>query len=245
MKSAGKNITGEIASLPRAISKLGLASRSKAAELIKKGLVSVNGNVIKDTSRRVNIQKDKISVNGTEPQIPEKIYIALNKPHGLLTTTSDEKGRDTVIKCFEKEDFPHIFPVGRLDKASEGLLFITNDTNWGNKITSPESRIEKTYHVQINIPSAATLIDKIKLGIVTKEGKLKVVSIKEVRQGDKNCWVEIVLDEGKNRHIRKIFEALGIQVLRLIRIKIGNVELGNLAKGEFRHLTPEEVKCFI
>lgn len=244
MKTPGKNLNGDIASLPRALSKLGFSSRSKAEELIRKGLVSVNGKISRDISLRVNIKKDKISVSGAEIQNPAKIYLALNKPRGLVTTASDEKGRDTVFKCFEGKGLPYIFPAGRLDKASEGLLLFTNDTEWGNIITSPESGIEKTYHVQIDVPSPMELISRIKKGIPAEEGLLEVSSIKMVRGGAKNCWVEIVLNEGKNRHIRKIFEALNVEVLRLIRIKIGSIELGKLAKGEFRFLSPGEAESF-
>lgn len=244
MKTPGKNLNGDIASLPRALSKLGFSSRSKAEELIRKGLVSVNGKISRDISLRVNFKKDKISVSGTKIESPAKIYLALNKPRGLVTTASDEKGRDTVFKCFEGKGLPHIFPAGRLDKASEGLLLFTNDTEWGNIITSPESGIEKTYHVQIDVPSPMELISRIKKGIPAEEGLLEVSSIKMVRGGAKNCWVEIVLNEGKNRHIRKIFEALNVEVLRLIRIKIGSIELGKLAKGEFRFLSPGEAERF-
>jgi len=230
----------DIASLPRAISKLGICSRSKAVELITKGLVTVNGKKTDNISLRVNIKKDKIAVRG-ETSADEKIYLMLNKPRGLVTTASDEKGRDTVFSCFEGKNLPYIFPVGRLDKASEGLLLFTNDTQWGNNITSPGSGIEKTYHVQIDSIITPDIVMEIRKGIKVENELLTVADIGIIRKGEKNCWVEIILDEGKNRHIRKIFEMLGINVLRLIRTGIGPLQLGALPKGEFRILTNEEI----
>jgi 23S rRNA pseudouridine2605 synthase len=233
-----------IASLPRAVSKLGIASRSKSEELIRKGLVTVNGRVVTSPLFRVNYKTDKIEVENSSAPPAEKIYIMLNKPRGLVTSLSDDKGRDTVFTCFEGKEIPYVFPVGRLDKASEGLLLFTNDTFWGNKVTSPGNRIEKIYHVQINSVPGREIISAIKKGLFTGKDKLEVKNISVIRSGEKNSWVEIVLDEGKNRHIRNIFEALDIKVLRLIRIGIGPLRLGALPKGEFRFLTTEEISGF-
>lgn len=232
-----------IHSLPRAISKLGYCSRSQALQLTLAGRVKVNSKICRDPHRRVDLSKDKIEIDNQVIQPAEKIYIALNKPRGLVTTLNDEKNRETVYKCFENKIHSYIFPVGRLDKASEGLLLFTNDTDFAEKILNPENHIEKTYHVQINKKLDDTIIDLIRKGVKDKNGEiLPVKSIKILRIGQKNCWVEIVLDEGKNRHIRRIFESLGIEVLRLIRIAIGNLELGDLKKGEFRFLSEEDLK---
>ena len=237
--SSGSNAS--IASLPRALSKLGICSRSKAVELIVKGSVKVNNTVIRSPFFRVNIKTDKISVNDTGTVQTEKIYLMLNKPRGLVTSESDEKGRETVYSCFRDDNFSHIFPVGRLDKASEGLLLFTNDTQWGNKITSPDKMIEKTYHVQINNQADDVLIKSILSGVKINQQVFTVKSIKKLSGGGKNSWIEIVLEEGKNRHIRNIFETLGIEVLRLVRVKIGCLDLGSLAKGDYRILTKEEI----
>lgn len=138
---------------------------------------------------------------------------------------------------------PYVFPVGRLDKANEGLLLFTNDTDWANKILDPENHVRKIYHVQINQLADEKLISKIENGVVDNEGEiLKVVSVKIIRAGKKNSWLEIVLEEGKNRHIRRIFETLEIEVLRLVRIQIGNLKLGTIQKGKFRFLSEEEVR---
>jgi len=237
-----KNLSN-IHSLPRAISKLGYCSRSQAVELITSGRVKVNSKICREPHRRVDLSKDKIEIDNQVIQPAEKIYIALNKPRGLVTTLNDEKNRETVYKCFKNKIHSYIFPVGRLDKASEGLLLFTNDTDFAEKILNPENHIEKTYHVQINKKLDDTIIDLIRKGVKDKDGEiLPVKSIKILRIGQKNCWVEIVLDEGKNRHIRRIFESLGIKVLRLIRIAIGNLELGDLKKGEFRFLNENDLK---
>lgn len=244
-RTTGALKTGaHVNSLPRALSKLGICSRSGAIKFITAGLVKVNGKTITDINYRTDLNKDKISLEGIEAKKEEKIYLMLNKPRGLVTTASDEKGRDTVYACFNDSGLPYIFPVGRLDKASEGLLLFTNDTAWGEKITNPASGIEKTYHVQVNSIAGEDLLKRIMAGVKTGGGILNVKSASLLRPGEKNCWLEIILDEGKNRHIRKIFESLGIQVLRLVRIKIGRVQLGSLAKGTYRSLTKEEIKSF-
>ena len=164
----------------------------------------------------------------------------VNKPRGIVTTASDEKGRDTVYK-FLSADLPWVAPVGRLDKASEGLLLLTNDTEWAARITAPETHLDKTYYVQIAKIADAALIDTVKNGIRTKDGDLlrgKDASL--LRQGERNSWLEIILDEGKNRQIRRMMEALGVEVLRLIRVAIGPLALGDLPKSAVRALTPEE-----
>lgn len=233
-----------IVSLPRALSKLGYCSRKHAEILIRAGKVSVNGKPIKDVHKRVNLSKDNIYVDN-KPIVPsQKVYLALNKPKGLVTTLSDEKNRDTVFRCFENSDLPYIFPVGRLDKASEGLLLFTNDTQWADKITNPDNKIEKVYHVQIDRIIDDSIIKEMILGIRDNKELLKVKNAKVIRTGKKNCWVEIVLDEGKNRHIRRIFSYFKINVLRLIRISIGEIKLGNLPKGRFRFLRENEILSF-
>lgn len=164
----------------------------------------------------------------------------LNKPRGIVTTTSDEKGRDTVYK-FLGADLPWVAPVGRLDKASEGLLLLTNDSEWAARITAPETHLDKTYHVQIGKIADAALLDTLRTGVRTKEGDtLRVKGASLLRQGERNSWLQIILDEGKNRHIRRTLETLGIEVLRLIRVGIGPLALGALVKAAVRQLTPEE-----
>jgi len=226
--------------LARAISKLGYCSRSRAAELIAAGRVKWNGAVRRDPETPAHLGKDRIEIDGQLLAKTAKIYLALNKPRGVVTTASDEKGRETVYG-YLPADLSWLAPVGRLDKASEGLLLLTNDSEWAAKITAPETHLDKTYHVQISAIADETLLQKFRDGIRASDGDfLRVKNVRMLRSGEQNSWLEIVLDEGKNRHIRRMLEALKIQVLRLVRVAIGPLALGDLPKGATRALEPEE-----
>ena len=191
----------------------------------------------------MNLEKDWIEVNGKRITAETKLYFVLNKPRGVVTTASDEKGRQTVYETLgEKASW--VAPVGRLDKASEGLLLMTNDSEWAARILAPETHLDKTYHVQIDAPVDEKILDSLVKGIRTDQAD--VLRAKEaciVRGGERRTWVEIVLDEGKNRQIRRMFEQLGIEVLRLIRIAIGPLTLGDLPKGSSRPLTAAEKRA--
>ncbi len=163
----------------------------------------------------------------------------LNKPRGVVTTASDEKGRSTVYSVLDVK--PWVAPVGRLDKGSEGLLLLTNDSEWGGRITSPETHLDKTYHVQLGTVVDEKFIQALVRGVKTKDGDvLRAKRAHRLRAGKKNCWLELTLDEGKNRQIRRMVEAMGVDVLRLVRVAIGPLLLGDLAKGEHRVLSGDE-----
>jgi 23S rRNA pseudouridine2605 synthase len=226
--------------LARAISKLGYCSRSLAAELIRGGRVKLNGALRRDPESPVHIGKDWIEIDGQPLTSSAKIYLALNKPRGVVTSASDEKGRETVYACLPK-DWPWIAPVGRLDKASEGLLLLTNDSEWAARITAPETHLDKTYHVQIGAIASAALLESLRKGIRAGEGEsLRVKRVSVLRKGEKNSWLEIVLNEGKNRQIRRMLEHCGVEVRRLVRVAIGLLALNDLPKGAIRVLTKEE-----
>jgi 23S rRNA pseudouridine2605 synthase len=226
--------------LARAISKLGYCSRSRAAELIRAGRVKLNGALRRDPETPVHLGKDRIEIDGQPLTNSAKVYLVLNKPRGVVTSVSDEKGRETVYAYLPK-DLPWVAPVGRLDRASEGLLLLTNDSGWAARITAPESHLEKTYHVQIGAIASEALLESLREGIRTDDGEwLRVKRGSVLREGERNSWLEIVLDEGKNRQIRRMLEHGGIEVLRLVRVAIGPLGLGNLAKGASRELTGEE-----
>jgi len=229
--------------LARALSKLGYCSRSQAVEMIRAGRVRLNGVVRRDPETPVEVGKHRIVVDG-QPIEPQKyIYLLMNKPRGLVTTASDEKGRKTVYSLLAEagESLPWVAPVGRLDKASEGLLLLTNDSEWGARITAPEAHLEKTYHVQIGRVVDEKFTQAIVSGVTTEDGDfLRARQARLLRSGEKNCWLEIVLDEGKNRQIRRMLTVLEVDVLRLVRVAIGPLQLGILAKGSFRALTREE-----
>jgi 23S rRNA pseudouridine2605 synthase len=226
--------------LARALSKLGYCSRSRAAELIAAGRVKWNGAVRRDPETPVHIGKDRIEIDGQPVEGSSKIYLALNKPRGVVTTASDEKDRETVY-AYLPEDLPWIAPIGRLDKASEGLLLLTNDSEWAARVTAPETHLDKTYHVQISAIADEALLQALRNGIRTSDGEfLRVKNVRMLRQGERHSWLEIVLDEGKNRHIRRMLEELNTEVLRIVRVAIGPLALGDLPKGATRALKHKE-----
>ncbi|WP_181171118.1 pseudouridine synthase [Mesorhizobium sp. B2-5-9] len=227
--------------LNRALSKLGLCSRTQGEALIAQGRVRVGGKVVRDAALRVDINRDRIVVDGVEVVAERKVYLVVNKPRGLVTTRDDPLERDTVYACLEGLDLPFVSPVGRLDKASEGLLLMTNDTRFANRLMDPASHLPKTYHVQVATVPDETMLDKLRAGATIDGEALAANSIEFLRSGGRTAWLEIVLDEGKNRHIRRLLAAHGIEVKRLIRVAIGSLPLGDLAKGAARHLTPEEL----
>jgi len=202
--------------------------------------VSLNGAVRCSPESPVHLERDRIEVDGHVVRAHELVYLAMNKPRGLITTASDEKGRDTIYSLIEKTGTPWLAPVGRLDKASEGLLLLTNDSEWGARLASPGSHLDKTYHVQIDRIATADEIDSLVQGVRQDGELLRAKRVRLLRAGAKNCWLEIVLDEGRNRQIRRIIGSLGIEVLRLVRVAIGTLALGNLAKGMTRPLSREE-----
>ena len=231
--------------LARALSKLGYCSRSQAAELIRAGRVQLNGRVRRDPEMPTRLGQDRIMVEGRAVEPQTKIYLMMNKPRGVVTTASDEKGRETVYTVLERagESQPWVAPVGRLDKASEGLLLLTNDSEWGARIAAPETHLEKTYHVQIAMVANENLVEFLLNGVKSDGELLRARKAEVLRSGEKNCWLEITLDEGKNRQIRRMLEVLGVEVLRLVRVAIGPLLLGELAKGAFRTLTKEEKRA--
>lgn len=185
-------------------------------------------------------RRDRIEIDGVPVVATRKIYLMMNKPRGLVTTVSDEKGRETVYDILSGE-FPWLAPIGRLDKASEGLLLLTNDSEWAARITSPETHLDKTYHVQVDVVIQPQQLQMMTNGVSAPDGEiLRAKSATVLRRGDRNTWLTIVLDEGKNRQIRRMLEAMGITVLCLVRVAIGQLTLGDLAKGSHRVLTAQE-----
>ena len=242
---AGSGQPGASTGLARALSKLGFCSRSEAWGLIEAGRVKINQQIQRDPEWPVRPGTDRLEVDGQRVQVQRRVHLMLNKPRGLVTTHSDEKGRETVFRCLDGAGLPFVSPVGRLDQASEGLLLFTNDTAWAAHITDPHSRLEKTYHVQVNVVAEAELLLRLESGVVEEQDgeRLSARRVRFLRHGEKNSWLEIILDEGRNRQIRRLLQACGMEVLRLIRVAIGGLELGTLAKGAHRLLTTAEVEC--
>ena len=226
----------------RVISKLGLGSRSQATQWVREGRVRVNERVVRDAEFPVRQGIDRIDIEGQRTAAAARVVLMLNKPRGLVTTVSDERGRDTVYACFAGAELPWIAPVGRLDKASEGMLLFSNDPAWAARITDPESGPAKTYHVQIDRLPTEELQRQLERGALVEAEQLSARSVRCLRSGHKNAWLEIVLEEGRNRQIRRLLAAFDIAVLRVVRVAIGPLLLGELPKGQWRMLTGEEIE---
>jgi 23S rRNA pseudouridine2605 synthase len=227
----------------RVISKLGLGSRSQAAQWVRDGLVRVNERVVRDAEFPVRQGVDRIDIEGQQPGAAARLVLMLNKPRGLVTSTRDEQGRATVYSCFAGSELPWVAPVGRLDKASEGLLLFSNDSTWAARITDPASGPDKTYHVQIDRVPSEDLLRQLKLGVTVEAEHLSLKSVTCLRSGHKHAWLQIVLDEGRNRQIRRLLAAFDIAVLRVVRVAVGGLLLGDLPKGKWRMLTPQEIEA--
>ncbi len=227
--------------LARVLSKRGLCSRSEAARWIADGRVSVAGRVVRDPEHPTALDEHRILVDGAAPVAARPRYLMLNKPRGLVTTASDERGRETVYRCFDGAGLGWIAPVGRLDKASEGLLLFGNDPAWAARLSDPATGPCKAYHVQVDaIPDAALLAALVEGADVDGE-RLHAASASLLRAGVRNAWLEIVLDEGRNRQIRRLLSAFDLAVLRLVRVAIGGLALGELPKGQWRELSASDL----
>lgn len=246
-------------SLARALSKLGLTSRSQARPLIESGRVSVNGRCIRNPEVRVDPDREVIRVDGKVIRPAAPIYLMMHKPKGVVTTRSDERERKTVYDLLGEEG-EWLFPVGRLDKETSGLLLLTNDTQWGNRIAAPESKVAKVYHVKLNRPITEEDLEQLRSGVLLEEGRTALAEATRLTQADglgnrtatrspgneaatrKKEWIILTLREGRNRQVRRMCEALGYQVEALVRVRIGGLALGDLRPGGSRPLTLSEIR---
>ena len=235
----------------RVISKRGFCSRSIAENLVREGRVSLRGKIVRDPETPA-FESDEILVDGNPVTASEFVYFAMNKPRGIVTTASDEKGRKTVMDLFREEygklfpgkPVPHISPVGRLDAASEGLLLFTNDTQWADNVLSSADHL-KLDRVQVKGHPTADDLAKMEAGFMVSprvfgesEEFMHAERALLHSEGEKNCWLEITLSEGKNREIRRMLAHLGYEVMRLVRIQFDKYTLGNLKPGEIREIKP-------
>lgn len=227
--------------LQKIIAESGYASRRKAEELIKKGKVIVNGKVVTELGTKASFGDD-ILVEGKKIEKEEKEYYIFNKPRGVITSTSDDKGRRVVTDYFNSNK--RLFPVGRLDYDTTGLLIVTNDGELSNLITHPKNEIEKDYVAKIEGIIKGTEINKLKSGIVLDGVKCipKRVKLKSFDKKSNSSIVEITITEGKNHEVKRLFESVGFSVSKLKRERVAFLSLGNLQSGEYRKLNPKEVK---
>ncbi len=221
--------------LQKYLADAGVASRRACEELIVSGRVSVNGKIVTKLGTKINPENAKVALDGKAiKQKITKTYIAFYKPRGVLSTMSDPSGRSS-ISSFFSDWSERLFHVGRLDKESEGLILLTNDGDWAQKIAHPKFGLVKKYRVATDRALSAREIEQLKAGVKIENGVARAISAKRIPEG-----VEIAIHEGRNQIIRKMIEALGIEVLALIRTEIGSIKLGELKAGKWRYLSDVE-----
>ena len=227
--------------IQKILAKAGIASRREAERMLTEGRVMVNGRVIETLGFKADSSKDHIRVDGKRlPHFEPKVTLLLNKPKGYLSTVDDPQGRPTIMDLLKKVGW-RVYPVGRLDFDSEGLLLLTNDGDLAHILSHPRFSIPRTYWVKITGVPDEKKLARLKNGVVLEDGKARAVSSDILRQGEKNCWVRVVVAEGRNRLVKRMFAALGHPVLKLKRVEFGPIQLGSLPIGQFRHLTPAEI----
>ncbi|NTU42017.1 MAG: rRNA pseudouridine synthase [Nitrospirales bacterium] len=227
--------------LQKILAQMGIASRRKAEEIIEEGRVTVNGQVA-TLGMKADPEKDHVKLDGKLlTRMEAKVYLMLNKPMGVVTSLSDPEGRPTV-KDYLRGVRQRVFPVGRLDYDSEGLLLITNDGDFAQAILHPARKVPKTYVVKAKGMVSDEALEKLKRGIRLEDGMTAPARVRKIREAENNSWVEITIHEGKKRQVRRMMEAIGHPVLRLKRVIINGLRLGDLMPGELRYLTPDEVE---
>lgn len=230
--------------LQKYLSECGVASRRKSEELIVSGVVKVNGRIAQ-LGDKVDSYKDRVTVHGKPVQhVKEKVYLMLHKPRGFVTTMSDEQGRRCVADLV-KDAPAKVYPVGRLDRDSEGLLLMTNDGDFSNRMMHPRSEVSKTYRVTVRPPVTDDMLSELMSGIVLDGRKTAPCTVEIIEKSDERVVLRFIIHEGRNREIRRMCDAVGLEVVRLKRVAIDNLKLGMLQQGKWRELTEQEVKRLI
>jgi 23S rRNA pseudouridine2605 synthase len=225
------------------LSKAGICSRRKAEEWMAAGRVAINGEVCRELGTRVDPDKDRIEVDGKAVQLPDSyVYLLMNKPIHMITSLEDPEERPVVVDLLP-ENMPRVWPVGRLDWDSEGLLLFTNDGKLTNLLTHPSHEVSKTYAVKVRglLDARAEVLTTLREGIQLEDGMTAPAQVKVTRDNGRNTWLEVVLQEGRNRQIRRMFEAIGYPVMKLRRIAIGPITIEGIASGKYRSMTHSEV----
>jgi 23S rRNA pseudouridine2605 synthase len=230
----------KIKTLDRVLSKAGLGSRTEARSWIGTGRVAVNGKIIQTPDHWVDLARDRVTFDGRPLSARRKIYLLLYKPKGYLTTYKDPEGRPTVYDLL-KDLGKWVFNVGRLDQDTSGLLIMTNDTEFGDYISNPESKVPKTYLVKSSLRLSDEQLDRLRSGIELADGPTRPAIVEHIRDSERYTFFEITITEGRNRQVRRMVEALGAKVLKLVRVRIGPIEIGDLQIGTYRELTKKEL----
>ncbi len=230
--------------LNKFLSNSGVASRRKSDELISQGKVFVNGKVVSELGLQINEKKDKVMVEGKQIKLPSSfVYIKLNKPKGYACTTADEKGRKTIYELIDTDE--RLFSIGRLDYDTEGLILLTNDGDFANKVAHPKYAIEKEYRVTIEGQIKESELAVLRKGVVVDGERMPSAKVEFLSEDDKFTKLSVVIDEGQNRQIRRMFEAIGKSIRLLKRVRIGQVRLGGLKRGDYRDLTEDELNSLV
>jgi 23S rRNA pseudouridine2605 synthase len=225
----------------RALARAGFGSRRACEQLIVDARVTVNGTVA-TLGDRVDPEVDTVAVDGVTVNLdPNVRYYALHKPPGVVTTMNDPQGRPD-IRGFLPEDGPRVFPVGRLDRDSEGLLLLTNDGELGNRLLHPRYAVEKEYLAEVDGAPTDRLVSRIRRGVELEDGLAKPTAVRVVAASGPRGALRLTMTEGRKREVRRLLAEVGLPVTRLVRLRIGPVKLGNLPPGELRELTPEEIR---
>jgi pseudouridine synthase len=227
--------------LERVLSKAGLGSRTEARSWIGAGRVAVNGKVIQTPDKWVDLERDKVTLDGKPVQAQSKVYLLLYKPKGYLTTYKDPEGRATVYDLLTDVD-QFVGPVGRLDQDTSGLLILSNDTQFAERLTNPDFKIPKTYLIKTSTIITDEQIQQLRDGVILNDGPTKPAIVSRVADSESRSTIEMTITEGRNRQVRRMIEAIGSKVRKLVRIAIGPIRIDKLEIGKYRALTPKEVE---
>ncbi len=227
--------------LERVISKAGLGSRTEARRWIHQGRVRVNGTIVENPDAWIDMERDQVRFDNKPLRVRDRLYLLLYKPTGYITSYKDPDGRPTVYDLVEKDITTFVSPVGRLDLDTSGLLLMTNDTQLAERVTNPDSHVPKTYLVKASRVLTDEQLQQLRDGIRLSDGITRPATVVRLRDSGKYTHFEITLTEGRNRQVRRMVEALGAVVLKLVRVQLGALRIGTLPIGRWRHLTPDEV----
>lgn len=230
----------QLKTLDRVLSKAGLGSRTEARKWIAAGRVKVNGKLVQSPDHWVDFARDRVTLDDRPVQRAENIYLLLYKPTGYLTTFKDPEGRPTVYDLI-RDAGRWVVPVGRLDQDTSGLLLLTSDTQFAERITNPDYKVPKTYLVKASTLLSDEQLQQLRDGVVLSDGRTQPAQVKRVRDSAKYSFIEITIHEGRNRQVRRMIEAVGSKVLKLVRTRIGNLRIGDLPIAKYRELTRAEI----
>jgi pseudouridine synthase len=224
------------------LSKAGLGSRTDARSWIGSGRVRVNGKTVQNPDHWIDLERDRVTLDGKSLRSVEKTYLLLYKPKGFLTTYRDPEGRPTVYDLV-RDAGKWLSPVGRLDMDTSGLLLLTNDNDFAERITNPEYHVPKTYQVKASTLLTDEQIEQLRTGVQLTDGPTRPAQVKRIRDSGKYTFLEITIHEGRNRQVRRMIEAVDSKVLKLVRTAIGTIRIGDLQIGKWRLLTPDEIRA--